>query len=50
LAAYRLGRQFLAIERNPDYFRIANVRINAEKSQGNLFRCKETDFEYQTIN
>jgi len=50
LAAYRLGRQFLAIERNPDYFRIANVRINAEKSQGNLFRQGEIDFEYQTIN
>jgi len=38
LAAQRLGRRFIAFEREAEYFRIANVRLNVEKSQACLFQ------------
>jgi hypothetical protein len=37
VAAFRLGRRFIGIERDPDYFALAVERLRAEAAQGSLF-------------
>lgn len=51
VAALRLGRQFIGIEKDPKYFQIAEERLKAEKLQADLFtgvrfkKAKQEKFE-----
>lgn len=42
VAALRMGRRFIGIERDPVYFEAALARLQAELNQGRLFDIKET--------
>ena len=47
VAAVRLGRKFIGIEKEPKYFQIAKERIERELAQGQLFDPKETTKQTQ---
>lgn len=37
IAAYRLGRRFIGVERDPEYFKIAKRRLSVEMAQQKIF-------------